>query len=268
VFWGIFFDTLRWIINSWRHNSFYTHGFIIFSICLALIILNGIRLKETDFEAEPGLLPGAVFVILVISGFTLRFDFLLGLAYIAGALSLSMTVIAREQWAFIQLPFLLMITVLPIPFLNEVSGYLSYAASKTSAFILGTIYSSVEVDGIAVIIPGGVSFNIDINCSGANSILALITIVILWMATLKNNSRITSGLIALTLPVGFLTNVLRIVLIFIAARIWGMEYALEFWHDFAAYFFFLISLGILFLAWIYLKRMSNDEIKLRRLLIA
>ena len=119
-----------------------------------------------------------------------------------------------------------------------------------------------------MIIPGGVSFDIGTDCSGAGSILALISIVILWLASFKDNSKITSALIALTLPIGFFTNVLRIVFIFMIAKAWGMENAIKIWHDFAGYIFYIISLGILFVGWIVIKRISKDEISLRRLLIA
>jgi exosortase len=268
VFWGIFSDTGEWIIHSWMHNSFYTHGFIMSAICLAVLLINGRKLRECDFQAGPGVLPGVISLALVAAGSLLHFHFLIGLAYVLGALSLNRMFVTRNHLAFVQLPFWIVIMVLPIPFLNELSGYLGYAASRASAFILGALFASVEVDGIAVIIPGGISFNIDMSCSGATSIFALMTVVILWLALLKHRAAVTSTLIALTLPVGFCANVMRIVMIFVAARIWGVDSALVFWHDFAAYLFYGISLGMLFCGWICMKRLCDEEIRLRRLLIA
>jgi len=268
MFWSIFHNTLLWIMHSWRHNSFYTHGYIVFSICLGLFMLNAVKLKTTVFRPESGILPGIVFLIVVSICLLLRFNYLIGLSFIAGAISLNRMLVAKEHLGYIQLPFWVMVIVIPIPFLNEVSGYMGYAASKTVAFILSIIFSSVVVDGISVIIPGGVSFDIGTDCSGASSILALISIVILWVASFKDNPKITSGLIALTLPVGFFTNVIRMVFIFIIAGTWGMQYAIKFWHDFAGYIFYIISLGVLFFGWVAIKRISKDEIRLRRLIIA
>lgn len=268
IYWSIFHNTLIWIMHSWRHNSFYTHGYIVFSICLGLFILNAVKLKTTVFQPKSGILPGIVFLIMASVGFVLRFNYLIGLSFLAGAISLNRMLVPKDHLEFMQLPFWLMVIVIPIPFLNEVSGYMAYAASKTVAFILGGIFSSVEVDGISVIIPGGVSFDIGTDCSGAGSILALISIVILWLASFKDNPKITSGLIALTLPVGFIINVSRIIFIFMVAGTWGMEYAIKFWHDFAGYIFYIISLGTLFVCWIVIKRISKDEIRLRRLVMA
>jgi len=231
-------------------------------------MLNAVKLRTTIFQPKSGILPGIVFLIMVSIGFMLRFNYLIGLSFIAGAISLNRMLVPKEHLGFMQLPFWLMVIVIPISFLNEVSGYMSYAVSKTVAFILGVIFPLVEVDGISVIIPGGVSFDIGTDCSGAGSILALISIVILWLASFKDNSKITSALIALTLPIGFFTNVLRIVFIFMIAKAWGMENAIKIWHDFAGYIFYIISLGILFVGWIVIKRISKDEISLRRLLIA
>jgi exosortase/archaeosortase family protein len=205
---------------------------------------------------------------MVSVGFLMRFNYLIGLSFIAGAISLNRMLADKEHLGFMQLPFWIMVIVIPIPFLNEISGYMAYAASKTVAFILGVLFSSVEVDGISVMIPGGVAFDIGTDCSGASSILALMSIVILWLASFKDDPKITSALIALTLPVGFFTNVLRMVCIFLFAGAWGMEYAIKFWHDFAAYIFYIVSLGILFGSWIVIKRITKDEIRLRKLVMA
>jgi exosortase/archaeosortase family protein len=205
---------------------------------------------------------------MVSVGFLMRFNYLIGLSFIAGALSLNRMLTTKEHLGYMQLPCWIMIIVIPLPFLNEISGYMAYGASKTVAFILGVLFSSVEVDGISVMIPGGVAFDIGTDCSGASSILALMSIVILWLASFKDNPKITSALIALTLPVGFFTNVLRMVCIFLFAGVWGMEYAVKFWHDFAAYIFYIVSLGILFIGWIVIKRFIKDEIRLRKLVMA
>ncbi len=268
VYWSIFHNTLTWIAHSWRHNSFYTHGFIIFFLCLGLLLINSAKLKTTSFQPGSALVPGIAFLIMVSFGVLLRFHYLIGLSFITGAISLNRLLVAEENKEFMQLPFWLMVIAIPLPFLNEVAGYMSYAASKTVAVIMGALFSSVEVDGISLIIPGGVAFDIDTSCSGAGSILALITIAILWLASFKDNPKITSVLIVLALPVGFFTNVLRIVFVFMVANTWGMQYAIQFWHDFAGYIFYIISLGILFISWIAIKRISKDKIRLRRLIIA
>jgi exosortase/archaeosortase family protein len=231
-------------------------------------MLNASKLKTANFQPISGILPGNVFLIMVSVGFLLRFNYLIGLSFIAGAISLNRMLVSKDHLGFMQLPFWLMVIVVPIPFLNEVSGYMSFAVSKTVAFILGVIFPLVEVDGISVVIPGGVSFDIGTDCSGAGSILALISIVILWLASFKDNPKITYVLIALALPVGFFTNVLRIVFIFMIAGVWGMQSAIKLWHDFAGYMFYIISLGILFIGWMVMKRISKDEIRLRRLIIA
>ncbi|UCH44845.1 MAG: exosortase/archaeosortase family protein [Nitrospiraceae bacterium] len=267
LYWGIFQDTLVWIMHSWRHNSFYTHGFVIFFICLGLFLLNGVKIKASIFQPESGLVPGIVFCILVTIGLLLRFHYLIGLSFIAGALCLNRMFLTNEQLGFVQLPFWIMIIVIPVPFLNEVSGYMAYTVSRAVAIMLGALFTSVEVDGISVLIPGGVAFDIGTDCSGASSILALISIAVLWLVSFKDNPKITYALIALTMPIGFITNVLRIVFIFIVATAWGMEYAVRFWHDFAAYIFYSMSLGILFVFWIVIKRFMKDEIRLRKLVM-
>ena len=91
-------------------------------------MLNAVKLKTTIFQPKSGILPGIVFLIMVSIGYMLRFNYLIGLSFIAGAISLNRMLVPKEHLEFIQLPFWLMVIVIPIPFLNDISGYMAYAA--------------------------------------------------------------------------------------------------------------------------------------------
>lgn len=267
LYWSIFRNVFKGLVNSWIYNPFYTHGFIILFFCLVLVILNGLRVKKIGLQYKSGILFWVTAGIFIFLGRYYRFPYLIAVAYPLCCLALNKTLLTQEHTSYLRLPFLLMFLVFPLPFLYEISGYFSFASSKTAVFLLKLFYPSVIVNGIEVFIPPDVTFSIGINCGGANSILALVTIVILWIVVVKNKSIITYSMLLLALPAGFLTNVLRIVCIFIIAKTGGMDLAIRFWHSFAGYFFYIVSLSIMFLLWQLFRCRIKETVKLRRLVI-
>lgn len=162
---------------------------------------------------------------------------------------------------------MLLILIYPLPFVYEISGFFSFLTAKTAAYLLHICFPSVVINGIAITIPPDIKFSIGINCSGVNSMLALVTIIILWLVVIKHKSKVNYIMLCSAISIGFITNVFRIVCIFIIARSFGMDSAIKIWHDFAAYFFYIISLSFLFVIWWVLYNITNQTFRLRRLVI-
>ncbi len=267
IYWVIFKNTFSWLVNSWMHNSFYAHGFIIILLSLTLIIVNGLKVKDVKFNFKDGLWMWLLALVFVVIGLMMRFNYIIALSYVLLVIALNRTILMKEYIKYLSRPAWLMILVFPLPFLYEISGYMSFISSKVSALLLRILFSSVVVRGIEIIIPPDISFSIGINCGGANSILALATVVVLWTMFIKNSTKVTASVLLMILPVGFLTNVLRIVCIFIIAKAGGMDLAIDFWHDFAGYFFYIISLSMMALTWLLLKKLAKDKMDFRRQVI-
>ncbi|MBN1383573.1 MAG: exosortase/archaeosortase family protein [Elusimicrobia bacterium] len=267
LYWFVFSDIFNWLVKSWIHNTFYTHSFIIVFFCLILIVINGCRIKKIVLKFKSVILFWVAACIFIFLGLYYRFPYLIATAYPICCLAINKTFLAQEYTYYLNLPFLLIILVFPLPFLYEISGYFSFVSAKTAVSLLKLFYPSVIVNGIEIYIPPDVVFSIGINCSGANSILALVTIIILWAIIIKNKPMITYSMLLLALPVGFFTNVLRIVCIFIIAKAGGMDLAIRFWHNFAGYFFYIVSLTLMFMVWHIFHRIYKDRTEIRRLII-
>lgn len=268
VFWLIFNGTFRWLVNSWLRDPFYSHGFIVAGICTVILVLNGLKIREVKKRFGGVfylfLFPGILFLI---AGYSIRFNFLIALSYVLLCAALNECMAAPADAGKIRVPLFLLVLVFPIPFLQEISGIFSYATAKASAVILKILFPSVIINGIEITIPPDVSFLIGSNCGGANSILAVLTITVLWLVVLRNSASVNYIMAAAAIPLGFLVNVLRIICIFVIAKSVSMDAAVRIWHDFAGYFFYVVALTMIFVLWRILVRKNGDAFEFRRLLI-
>lgn len=267
MYWFVFNRTFIWLINSWLHNPFYTHGLIIVGICLLLLVYNGFKIKKIRLNLNKSILLFIIALIFAIAGAYYRFQYLIALAYSFFCVAITRNCVDRVYIHYVQIPLLLMILVYPLPFQYEISGFFAFLTTKVAVFILSICFSSIIVNGIDITIPPDVQFSIGLNCGGANSILALITIVIIWLLVFKNKPTITYILIACVLPMGFFTNVFRIIGIFLIAKMAGMDAAEAAWHDFSGYFFHIVSLSGMFLIWLSFAKMYHQNFMLRRLIL-
>ena len=267
AYWIIYRQTFIWLLHSWRYNSLYTHGYILISICCGLIIWNGFHIKKIHlcYKSSIGWFIGGIMIMLC--GSMLKFPYLIACAYSACILAITILLAPSAQRKFLSIPILLMIFVYPLPFVHEAAGYLSYTTAAISAGVLKILFPGVIVKGIEIIIPPDIQFTIGSNCSGAHPIIALITILILWIV-ITNTSLLTSlYLIIIALPIGFIVNVMRITGIFLIAEFRGVEAALNAWHDYAGYFFYMVSLALCAAIWLLLHMHFTKKIRLREILI-
>lgn len=267
VFWIGARNTGRWLINSWLHNSFYTHGIIVVLLCFGLIVLNGWRIKKAPVDPFRGLWYIMAGIILVFLGVYFQFRFLTVLSYIILCLGITRSIVPGRSFSFFRIPWLAMILVVPLPFSYEIAGYLQYVTARTAAWLLSVCFSNVVIDGVSVTLPPDIAFTIGLNCSGANSILALLTISIFWLIVVEIKPAVGYILAAGAVPVGFMTNTLRIWCIFVIAKVSGMDTAITIWHDWAGYFFYITSLSTMFFLWWIFHTMGKKRFALRRLII-
>jgi len=267
IYWYLFKENFFWVLNSWLHNSYYSHGFVIFAVSVVLFAVNVVRLKKT----RPNIISGLPFAIIAATAFSIgfyyRFSYLVALAYIFSAVAITKSLVDSRDSLCLMLPFLILILVIPLPFLHEITGYMSYYTSKIVAAVIKNSFPSTRVNGIDIFIRG-MHFKIGNNCGGGNSVLALLTVVILWMTFITSNLPINAVLLVLSVPIAFAANLLRILNVFMIAIWRGMDVAMAFWHGFSGYAVYVVSFSVLFLIWLALKKMMRDPFRLRMVFIS
>lgn len=251
-------------MSAWKYSDFYQHAFILVFIALVLMIFNSSRLKKTKVLKIPYSLL-IWFLVFFIIGVYMKFNFLIAVSYGVGIHIISSLFVEKDKQKFLFYPVVFYYLAIPIPFLNQLIGLLNFYTTKVCVLILKLCFSELIVDGFSIIIPPNIKFYIGQNCSGLNSILSLITLVILWMLLFKISKRLIVFLFFMTIPVAFIVNVCRIFSIFLVAKFFNMETAEKVWHFGAAYFFYIVSVLVLL---IFVKIFKEKEpITLRRIFL-
>lgn len=267
IYWSVFSDTLGWLVNSWSNNPFYSHGYILVGLSLVVIVLNAVKIKSSLSirSSRISMVSTVCAAVLIITGTVIRFHYLISAGYLFVLLGISGFTVETKKILYILRPLFVILIALPVPFFYDISGYFCFLTLKVSASVLSWIFPSIMVNGVEITIPPDVSFQIGMNCSGANSIFALMSVIVLGVVITVNSLRNTLILLAAAVPAGFVSNVMRILFIFIIARIWGMDAAVKVWHGFGGYLFYILSLAIMIGLWAVISR--DTGLKYRKLVM-
>lgn len=118
----------------------------------------------------------------------------------------------------------------------------------------------VTVVGNAVTLPNA-DLVIGAQCSGINSMLALVALNALVAYGVRGPWWGRASLVGLAVPLAMAGNILRVAALLVVARMWGAEAAFRFYHDYSGVVFFLIVLlGTMPLARLLQCRSLRDEV--------
>jgi len=127
-----------------------------------------------------------------------------------------------------------------------VSFSLKLIAAKTASFLAALIIP-LKNQGSLVFLPNGV-LTVGAPCSGLRSLIALSALSLLF-AYLNEFSLQKKGLFfILSLPIAFISNVMRIILLIMVFYIYGSKVAMGWFHDFSGVLVFVFAfLGLIIL---------------------
>lgn len=245
---GIFYyNTFKWLIESWMYNAYYSHGFIVPIISIYIIWRMRKELIDVNKREYPkGLL---VFITgLILQGIAVLYviRFLSGLSLI---ITIFGTLLYIYGWEFInkiKFPILFLLLAIPLPFIDIVAPptqTISAVASSSLANILGV---PVKMDGLLLNTPKG-SFEVALECSGLRSILSLLTLSVIYSFMLEGGLLMKYTIVLSSIPLAMMGNILRITSVLVVANIYGKDVAVNYFHDFSSLLLFSVSLIGLFL---------------------
>jgi len=146
---------------------------------------------------------------------------------------------------------------IPLNFIDSMTAPLRIFATAVSAGILNGFGLEVQRVGSGLFSAAGnpFSFNVARECSGLRSLLAMRALMgfYAWYSqkTLAKKWILFLG----SIPVAVIANICRIILVVVAAAIWGQETAMGLWHDYSGYPIFLIGIATMLL----LDRLLNMD---------
>jgi exosortase B len=140
-------------------------------------------------------------------------------------------------------PLFFMIFLIPFPgqVVDFVTGPLKQGVSVAAEAILYAAHYPIGRSGVTITI-GSYKLLVADACAGLNSIFALESIGIFYMSILQHTSQARNILLAITIiPISFVSNVIRVVVLILVTYYFGDEAGQGFVHGFAGILLFMVA---------------------------
>jgi len=138
--------------------------------------------------------------------------------------------------------FLLFMVPLPEPLVASVTGPLKSAVSAAATSLLYALGYPVARQGVVVSV-GQYQLLVADACAGLNSMFTLEALGLLYMNLMRYRSAVRNVLLAaLILPISFIANIIRVVILILVTYHFGDEAGQGFIHGFAGMVLFMVGL--------------------------
>lgn len=254
-----FWPTLRWLVQSWLSNPYYSHGFLVPFISVFFIWVK----RDSFKKMEPSIVGAFVLTlgaILYIMGFVWAMRFLSALSLIVVLVGMSLTFFGGRATRSIGFPLLFLLFMIPPPFIQELGFSLQTVSIDATSWLLRSAGIPITTVGNAIHIKDMI-FSIGLICSGINTLIALLALTAVYAYLLTGPSYKKTIIFAFAFPIAILANIIRITAVILIANYHGDEAAMTF-HDFSSPLFFIIAfLFLILLAWILRCKLSFASLR-------
>jgi len=215
----LYYKTLYWMVGSWIMNPYYSHGILVLAVSIYLLHRRGVR-----WDPNPkGLV---VFVLAVIVHLIATYYSI----YFLSAFSFPFAIygVLRTFYSFDPFPIFFLLFAVPYP-IYSITNVLEVVSAKASVWMVS--HFGVEASSIgAEIVAGKNRFIVGAPCSGIRSIMALLTIATLYAYLIDSRRGVKVLVVALSIPIAILANILRISVILLVASYVSLDVAMGFVH--------------------------------------
>ncbi len=140
--------------------------------------------------------------------------------------------------------FLIFMVPLPGPLVAAVTTPLKSAVSAVASMLMHALGYPIGRSGVILTI-GPYQLLVADACAGLNSMFTLEALVLLYMNLMGHKSPLRNVLLALSaIPISFLANVVRVVILVLVTYYFGDEAGQGFVHGFAGMVLFLVALTL------------------------
>ena len=229
-------------------NPYYLHGFIVALASLVFVIYRAKNSKIENDHNKVWIYYVAAGVALYAIGFAIGLNYLKTVPVFFILLSIAYLLGGKTFGNDLRFPLLFPIIAVPIPFLPELTAFLQFLMASLSTSILHLFGYEIHAEGALIKLPNA-TFLIAEPSSGIQSLIALLTLMIPVVYFTKTASCRKVYMYLLIVPIAVLSNLMRIITLFLVGYYYGEKVADQFWHDKGNIVFFGIALSLLFLTW-------------------
>ncbi len=241
----IYLPTFIWMIARFdAPDTYYSHGYLVPLISLALIYLKRDKLKVLKKDTSSlGLILIIASLALYVITLILDIGFMGGISFLITLTGLSFYLggvnFTKEIW----FPLFFLIFMVPLPriLVIHISFKMKLLAAKAGTFLINKLGIMASCNGSIIHLPNTV-LTVGSPCSGLRSLIALLGLGTLfaYMADLPKAKKYLLFLVSI--PLAFIGNILRITLLLWVAYKYGSETATGKFHDYSGYAIFVFTL--------------------------
>ncbi|MFP3975181.1 MAG: exosortase/archaeosortase family protein [Chloroflexota bacterium] len=236
----LYFPTFQWLVNSWLHSSYYSHGFLILPIAVFIAWTRRKELRRST-PSRIGIWALVAGLALYVGGMLYGSRFLCALSFLVVLSGLVLYFRGRRAFRALAFPLCFLVFMIPLPFLDTIGFWLQSFSAQSSAWVISQFDIPVTRTGTEIHL-GNTSFVVGLPCSGLNSLIALLALAALFAYVLKGLFVKKLMLFIFSVPVAMFANLLRLVGLLLIGNHWGAEAATGFMHTAFSPLFFIVSL--------------------------
>ena len=260
---GIFAIPLSRLLRESLQKGYSSH-IVLLPLLAGLLIWSGREtiFANTRYSLNRALQIGAAGIVVAALAFAFGSQGWFGLAPLLTVLSVLLLIVAGFVGFFgtaafrkAIFPFSLLLMVLPIPtpLVDRVIQFLQAGSAVLTSWMFSLLGVPVLREGFVLTVPG-VSIEIARECSGINSSIALLIIMLLVAhETLHSNWR-RIALVVVVIPLSIIKNAIRIVTLTMLATHVDPSFLTGRLHHEGGFVFYLISLALVYPIWKLLQK--------------
>ncbi len=251
VAWGaLYFDTLRRLVDDWRVDENYSHGFLIPFISAYAVWSNRDRIFSTP--VAPRVLPGgaltALAVLMLMAGIVGAELYLARVSMVLSLAALALYFFGAEWLKRLVFPIGLLLFAIPIPNIvfNQIAFPMQLIASDYAT-------RAIRLFGVPALREGNVielaqmKLQVVEACSGIRSLVTLAMLAVVYAYFTEKRWWRRVALVVAVIPIAIVANAARVAGTGVAAHHWGIRAAEGFLHGFSGWLVFVVAVLLLLL---------------------
>jgi exosortase len=243
----LFSSTFSWLVYNWLNNSYYSHGFLVPLVSgfflwrrravfapenrhpnnLGLFVLGIALVGFLVAQVWQAQHVAAVMLVLLLSGLALYF-------------------LGDQGTRRIVFPLAFLLFMIPLPFVNRLSPALEAFTATASTSVVSALGIPAANQGSQIQLQNS-SFVVGAACSGLNSVVALATLVVIFVYVVEGSIRAKTVLLVMAIPIALIANMIRVSLLLVIAHFFGAEVGMRYFHDYSSPVLFLLAFALLIL---------------------
>lgn len=239
----------QWLWFEWLSNEYYGHGLLILPVSIFLTVQRFRNDSELVYRPHHGDIGGIVAFALTLAFYLYalqqRAYYLAAFAMIGMLAGLVWAVAGRQVLRKLAFPIGYLVLMVPLPILERITLPLALFTGYCSGGLVQFLGLDVAITGNAIALPNA-DLVIGAQCSGVNSLITLVALLVLVAYLLDGPVWSRVLLVLMAIPLALAGNILRVATLLFVARAWGADAAFTYYHDYSGILFFVAVLALIF----------------------